>query len=64
MPRFPQVGIIDARGIYVLANLPTTGKLDLSDREHFKVHVATDSGQMFISETGTGTRQQKMVHPD
>ncbi len=56
---FPQVGIIDARGIYVLANLPTTGKLDLSDREHFKVHVGADSGQMFISKPVLGRASKK-----
>ncbi|MDD2881841.1 MAG: ATP-binding protein [Rhodoferax sp.] len=51
---FPQVGIIDARGIYVLANLPVTGKLDLSDREHFKVHVAADNGELFVSKPVLG----------
>ncbi|MEY2689025.1 MAG: hypothetical protein RL375_3223 [Pseudomonadota bacterium] len=47
---FNQVGIIDAKGIYVMANLPVTGKLDLSDREHFKVHVASDTGELFVSK--------------
>ncbi len=51
---FNQVGIIDAKGIYALANRPVTGKLDLSDREHFKVHVAADSGQMFVSKPVIG----------
>ncbi len=51
---FPQVGIIDARGIYVLANRPTTGKLDLSDREHFKVHVAASTDELFISKPVLG----------
>lgn len=51
---FPQVGIIDERGIYALANRPVTGKLDLSDREHFKVHVATDTGELFISKPVLG----------
>jgi signal transduction histidine kinase len=51
---FPQVGIIDAQGIYILANRPITGKLDLSDREHFKVHVAADTGELFISKPVLG----------
>ena len=56
---FNQVGIIDAKGIYVLANLPTTGKLDLSDREHFKVHVAADTGELFISKPVLGRASGK-----
>ena len=47
---FNQVGIIDAQGIYALANRPITSRLDLSDREHFKVHINQDSGQLFISK--------------
>lgn len=51
---FNQVGVIDANGIYALANRPLTGKLDLSDREHFKVHVATDTGKLFVSKPVIG----------
>jgi len=51
---FNQVGIIDPKGIYVLANRPIEGRLDLSDREHFKVHVASDSGQLFVSKPVIG----------
>ena len=56
---FPQVGVIDARGVYVLANLPVTGKLDLSDREHFKVHVAADTGELFVSKPVLGRASGK-----
>jgi signal transduction histidine kinase len=56
---FNQVGIIDARGVYVMANLPTTGKLDLSDREHFKVHVAADTGELFVSKPVLGRASGK-----
>lgn len=56
---FPQVGVIDAHGIYVLANLPVTGKLDLSDREHFKVHVAADTGELFVSKPVLGRASGK-----
>ena len=51
---FPQVGVIDAQGIYILANRPIDGKLDLSDREHFKVHVAADSDKLFVSKPVLG----------
>jgi len=47
---FNQVGVIDAKGIYILANRPMTARLDLSDREHFKVHVAADTGELFVSK--------------
>jgi signal transduction histidine kinase len=56
---FNQVGIIDSHGIYVLANLPIKGKLDLSDREHFKVHVAADNGELFISKPVLGRASGK-----
>jgi signal transduction histidine kinase len=51
---FPQVGVIDAKGIYVLANRPVTGTLDLSDREHFKVHVASTGDALFVSQPVLG----------
>jgi len=56
---FPQVGIIDANGLYALANRPIVGKLDLSDREHFKVHVAADTGELFISKPVLGRASGK-----
>lgn len=46
---FNQVGVIDAQGIYILSNKPITGRLDLSDREHFRVHIPDDSAGLFIS---------------
>lgn len=51
---FPQVGIIDARGIYVLANRPVTGRLDLSDRAHFKVHVSSGKDELYVSQPVLG----------
>lgn len=56
---FPQVGIIDAQGIYVLANRPITSRLDLSDREHFKVHVASATDELFISKPVLGRSTNK-----
>lgn len=51
---FPQLGIIDSHGIYILGSMPIRGKVDLSDREHFKVHVAADTGELFISKPVLG----------
>lgn len=51
---FNQVGVIDANGIYVLANRPINGRLDLSDREHFRVHVPADTGELFVSKPVVG----------
>ena len=51
---FNQVGVIDANGIYALSNRPVTGTLDLSDREHFKVHVENDTGELFVSKPVIG----------
>lgn len=51
---FNQVGVIDANGIYILANRPINGRLDLSDREHFRVHIPADTGELFISKPVIG----------
>ncbi len=56
---FPQVGIIDANGMYILANLPIPTPMDLSDREHFKVHVAADTGELFVSKPVLGRASGK-----
>jgi signal transduction histidine kinase len=50
---FPQIGVIDADGIYTLANRPITSRLDLSDREHFRVHRSEDKG-LFVSKPVLG----------
>ncbi|GBG02870.1 hypothetical protein AZSI13_21970 [Azospira sp. I13] len=51
---FNQLGIIDARGMYIHSNLPNHKVMDLSDREHFRVHQASDSSQLFISQPVLG----------
>lgn len=56
---FNQVGIIDEKGIYALSNRPLTGRLDLSDREHFRVHVERDTGELFVSKPVLGRATQK-----
>lgn len=49
-----QIGVIDAKGMLELSNLPFNGPIDLSDREHFKVHLASDSDALFISHALLG----------
>jgi signal transduction histidine kinase len=56
---FNQVGIIDAQGILTHSNLPITSRLDLSDREHFKVHVANETAGLFISKPVLGRASGK-----
>jgi signal transduction histidine kinase/CheY-like chemotaxis protein len=56
---FNQVGIIDVHGIYILSNLPMTPRLDLSDREHFKVHLSSDADELFISKALLGRASKK-----
>ncbi|WP_411879988.1 PAS domain-containing protein [Polaromonas sp. YR568] len=56
---FAQIGIIDAQGIFRLSNLPFTKGLDLSDREHFKVHKNEDTGELFISKPVLGRASGK-----
>ena len=56
---FNQVGIIDAKGFYILSNLPITTQLDLSDREHFKVHIADETAGLFVSKPVLGRASGK-----
>ena len=49
-----EVNVIDARGILEQSSLPFSGRIDLSEREHFKVHVAPDSDAPFISRPVPG----------
>lgn len=51
---FNQVGVIDADGIYRVSNLQNSNNLDLSDRPHFRAHIATDTKQLFISKPLVG----------
>lgn len=56
---FNQLGVIDENGIYILSNLPNHKKVDLSDREHFKVHKAKDTNELFISKPVLGRASGK-----
>ena len=69
---FAQVGIIDPNGINILGSIPVKKRLDLSDREHFKVHVLADTHEMFVSKPVLGRASGKwsiqlsrrINHPD
>jgi signal transduction histidine kinase len=56
---FPQVGVIDPQGIYLLANLPIHSRIDLSDREHFRVHVPPGDRGLFVSKPVLGRASGK-----
>lgn len=56
---FAQLGIIDAKGIFKQSNVPVPPHLDLSDREHFKVHTTADSNSLFISKPVLGRASGK-----
>ncbi len=55
---FNQVGIIDAKGIYILADRPTNN-LDLSDREHYRVHRDSSTVGLFVSKPVIGRASGK-----
>jgi signal transduction histidine kinase len=56
---FNQIGVIDAHGIYRLSNLPDHKPIDLSDREHFRVHVDRPDVGLFVSRPVLGRASGK-----
>lgn len=56
---FNQVGIIDKNGIFAISNQPGAGRIDLSDREHFRVHLDAQSDQLFVSKPVLGRASGK-----
>ena len=55
-----QVGLIDGNGIFVGSNLAkASGRLDLGDREHFRVHANTGRDELFISKPVVGRISNK-----
>lgn len=56
---FNQLGVIDEHGIYVLSNLPNHKRVDLSDREHFRVYTEKDTNTLFISKPILGRASGK-----
>ncbi len=60
-PRFyPQVGIIDSKGMYVAGNITPLVKLDLSDRPHFIFHKNGSGGPLFVGRTVVGRISGKL----
>lgn len=56
---FNQVGIIYRDGMYELANRQVPEPIDLSDREHFRVHLPKDTGELFVSKPVLGRATQR-----
>ncbi|QEL64833.1 hypothetical protein OTERR_13570 [Oryzomicrobium terrae] len=56
---FNQIGVIDEHGQYILSNLANHKTIDLSDREHFRVHKDVDSKALFISKPVLGRASGK-----
>ncbi|AZP14299.1 ATP-binding protein [Undibacterium parvum] len=53
-----QVSIVDQKGELALSNLPMK-KTNLADREHIRVHMEKDLGQLFVSKPVLGRISQK-----
>ncbi|MBV2135138.1 hypothetical protein KRX52_20420 [Pseudomonas sp. MAP12] len=51
---FNQLGIIDEHGIYILSNMAEHKRIDLSDREHFRVHRDHPGDQLWVSKPVLG----------
>ena len=52
-----QVSVVDKKGLFIASNLapPSPERIDLSDREHIKVHLnGSGGGQLFISKPVLG----------
>lgn len=56
---FNQAGIIDEQGQYVFSNLPNHKVIDLSDREHFRVHRDRYSYPLYLSKVVLGRASKK-----
>jgi len=55
-----QIALIDPHGMLVQSNLgPITAPVDLSDREHFRVHVNSKQDTLFISKPVMGRVSQR-----
>ncbi len=55
-----QVGIIDSRGMLVFSSAdPLAGRIDLSDREHFRAHRDGAGDMLFVSKPVVGRISQR-----
>jgi methyl-accepting chemotaxis protein len=55
---FHQLGVIDADGFLAHSSLPSQ-RVDLREREHFKVHVQTNADRLYISQPVLGKTSGK-----
>jgi hypothetical protein len=55
-----QIGIIDASGDYVFSNLTNPPKVNLSDREHFRIHKDIYPFGVFVSKPVIGRVSKKL----
>jgi signal transduction histidine kinase len=56
---FNQLGIIDEHGLYILSSLPDHKQIDLSDREHFRVHRDRPGDWLWVSKPVLGRATNK-----
>jgi signal transduction histidine kinase len=56
---YNQVGVINREGIYHLSNLADFKRVDLRDREHFRVHAERDTHAFFVSKPVLGRASGK-----
>ncbi len=57
---FNQIGIINEKGILIASTVPDFSRVDLTDREHFRVHVDNDlKGKVFVSRPVKGRARGK-----
>jgi PAS domain S-box-containing protein len=56
-----QIGVTDAAGMLRYNSLPFTAPLDLSDREHIRVHFGAARPAMFVSEPVKGRVSRKQT---
>jgi PAS domain S-box-containing protein len=57
-----QVGVIDRQGFVQISNLgPVAKPVDLSDREHFRVHLNGNADVLFIGKPLTGRVSNELV---
>ncbi|BAH74446.1 response regulator [Solidesulfovibrio magneticus] len=56
---FQQLSIIDKNGILSASSIPGFARVDLTDREHFKVHSGVKEEQLFVSKPVLGKASGK-----
>jgi signal transduction histidine kinase len=59
MKYFNQVGVINKEGLYTYTNMKDQKPIDLSDREHFKIHKEPYTYGIFVSKPTLGRVSKK-----